>query len=156
MTLSPTRNNLNCTFPRFMLHACVLTRTISLSYHGISLSFHLVYVLFHSVTCSIFHLSRNMSPATPLLYETFMFKKLVNSLNIAWASILRIVYLPYLLRLRIMEGSLCAATFILIWIGARGQRACLGFFHLYPDLRKEFRMWYTKPQISRTENSIEL
>ncbi len=42
----------NCfTFPRIKLHACTLTRTISLSYCGISLRatmlFHLVSMLFH-------------------------------------------------------------------------------------------------------------
>ena len=50
MTLSPTRNYLNCTFPRLTLHACALTRTISLSYRGISLSFHLVTEVFQLVT----------------------------------------------------------------------------------------------------------
>ncbi len=32
------------------LHACALTRTISLSYHGVSLSFHLVTKAFQLVT----------------------------------------------------------------------------------------------------------
>ncbi len=50
MTLSPTSNYLNCTFPRLTLHACTLTRTISLSYGGISLSFYLVTEVFQLVT----------------------------------------------------------------------------------------------------------
>ena len=50
LTLSPTRNFSNCTFPRLTLHACALTRTISLSYRGISLSFHLVTEVFQLVT----------------------------------------------------------------------------------------------------------
>ncbi len=50
MALSPTRNYSNCTFPRLTLHACALTRTISLSYRGISLSFHLVTEVFQLVT----------------------------------------------------------------------------------------------------------
>ncbi len=37
---------INCKFSRLELHACALTRTISLSYHGILL----VSVLFHLVT----------------------------------------------------------------------------------------------------------
>ncbi len=37
-------------FPRLMLHACALTRTISLSYRGISLSFHLVIEVFQLFT----------------------------------------------------------------------------------------------------------
>ncbi len=51
MTLSPTRNYSNCTFPRLTLHACALTHTISLSYWGISLSFHLVTEVFQLVMC---------------------------------------------------------------------------------------------------------
>ncbi len=37
---------LNDTFPRLELHACLLTRTISLSYHSI----HIVSMLFRLVT----------------------------------------------------------------------------------------------------------
>ena len=51
MTSSPTKNNSSCTFPRLTLHACALTRTISLSYRGISLSFYLVTEVFQLVTC---------------------------------------------------------------------------------------------------------
>ncbi len=50
MTLFPARNYSNCTFPRLTLHACALTRTISLSYRGISLSFHLVTEVFQLFT----------------------------------------------------------------------------------------------------------
>ncbi len=49
--MSPTKNYSNCTFPRLTLHACALTRTISLNYRGISLSFHLVTEVFQLVTC---------------------------------------------------------------------------------------------------------
>ncbi len=50
MTLSPTSNYSNCTFPRLTLHACTLTRTNSLSYRGISLRFYLVTEVFQLVT----------------------------------------------------------------------------------------------------------
>ncbi len=74
MTLSPTRNYTNCTFPRLTLHACTLIRTISLSYCGISLSFHAI-----SLSYALFHFPRAVS--IEQLFSPYIFE---------WA-----IYTPY-------------------------------------------------------------